>query len=698
MLPAPKVSLLNSFFQGVIMSDLFSRLSTICLSIVLSQSVFANVSDGTIHQVTQGHKSSYDTSIDHLSFNRIAAELDLPIFWQLSKEGKEELAPDNVHFLWGVSDDISSQWILNGHFTDKFYQAYEHIISVFENGHADNQANNNEKHRRSLVRKELAMGLPTLVYSNFSKLSSGEQQMVAHIIKAAKLIETIYAKQNGSYPYQDSVTHQDTSSKMLFYRNQGPWCEAPGVSDDPLCNALPDRPNKTSGLYPLSIQNDEHFCDKLAQKNDSNDLLDPFSSVIEQNGQLIAAPYHIVYQDEMSQISQELTQAAASLSDSNESPLKQYLNAASQAFLDNNWLPADEAWSKMNANNSKWYLRIGPDEVYYDPCSRKAGFHVSFATINEDSKIWQEKLEPLKTEMENTLAELAGAPYQARPVSFHLPDFIDIVLNAGNSRSAHGATIGQSLPNWGPVANEGRGRTIAMTNLYTDPDSMHNHLTQSQSLICPISMGDYSQDSGPKTMSVVLHEAAHNLGPAHEYKVDGKTASEIFGGPMASMLEELKAQSAALYFTDWLVEKGVIDKDFAKKAHNADMIWSFGHIAQGMYGSHGESKAYSQLSAVQLGFLMDHKAISWHPNILAANGKDMGCFIFDQEKMPKMIHSMIKEVAGIKARGDKKKAEILKQEYVDQPGERQALMKTIAERWLRQPKSSFVYSIELSEE
>ena len=74
------------------------------------------------------------------------------------------------------------------------------------------------------------------------------------------------------------------------------------------------------------------------------------------------------------------------------------------------------------------------------------------------------------------------------------------------------------------------------------------------------------------------------------------------------MLEELKAQSAALYFTDWLVEKGVIDRDYAKKAHSADIIWSFGHIAQGMYGSHGESKAYSQLSAVQLGFLMDHQA------------------------------------------------------------------------------------------
>src|SRR6476620_46419 len=120
----------------------------------------------------------------------------------------------------------------------------------------------------------------------------------------------------------------------------------------------------------------------------------------------------------------------------------------------------------MGVLNSKFYLRIGPDETYFEPCSRKAGFHVSFARINQDSLEWQKKLEPVKTDLEKAMADLAGAPYKARDVKFHLPDFIDIVINAGDSRDAFGATIGQSLPNWGPVA-DGRGRTVAMTNLYT---------------------------------------------------------------------------------------------------------------------------------------------------------------------------------------------------------------------------------------
>ncbi len=41
-------------------------------------------------------------------------------------------------------------------------------------------------------------------------------------------------------------------------------------------------------------------------------------------------------------------------------------------------------------------------------------------------------------------------------MKFKLPDFIDVVLNAGDQRNPHGATIGQSLPNWGPVADAGR--------------------------------------------------------------------------------------------------------------------------------------------------------------------------------------------------------------------------------------------------
>jgi len=52
-------------------------------------------------------------------------------------------------------------------------------------------------------------------------------------------------------------------------------------------------------------------------------------------------------------------------------------------------------------------------------------------------------------------------------------------------------------------------------------------------------------------------------------------------------------------------------------------------------------------------------------------------------------------VLGIKGRGDKEAALKLKAEYCDADGDYKKQREIISERWLRSPKTSFVYSIEL---
>ena len=172
---------------------------------------------------------------------------------------------------------------------------------------------------------------------------------------------------------------------------------------------------------------------------------------------------------------------------------------------------------------------------------------MSFARIDQRSLAMQARLSPHQQAMEEGIAKLAGAPYRARKAGFHLPDFIEIVFNAGDSRGPVGATIGQSLPNWGPVANESRGRTVAMTNLYADPDSLAVRRERASTLLATQTLAKVTDDPSAGLFSTVLHEAAHNLGPSHEYAVGGKKDDQVFGGDLASMLEELKAQTGALY-------------------------------------------------------------------------------------------------------------------------------------------------------
>ncbi len=625
-------------------------------------------------------------------FNQLAVRLDLPLFWNNDKNGDGAVDADEIvelAFYDATNIGGPSRWVDGGALTAEFEAAYAKIEKT---ANAPPPAGDDaEAQRRRLVIEDLEQGAPTLVYTDMRRVSDAERAMVKHVVAATKLIDALYATQAGIVALLPQVPGDDPASQSLFRRNWGPKCVGPKTEKNPQCSAIPGAPSPIVDPYPVTMQKDPKFCEALEKRADAKALLGPFTVVREQKGALVAVPLPKAY-PRMKEIATELRAAGAALDGTTETALRTYLDAAAKSFEDNDWGHADEAWSKMNAQNSKWFLRIGPDEIYWEPCNHKAGFHVTFARINEGSLEWQRKLTPVQQEMENALGAHIGAPYKARKVTFHLPDFIDIVFNAGDDRSAIGATVGQSLPNWGKVANEGRGRTVAMSNLYTDPDSMRVRRVGAESLLTKEGMAAYSDDPVAGMIKTILHEATHNLGPAHEYSHKGKTDQQWFGGGLASMLEELKADTGALYFTDWLVKKGVFDPELAKKAYTDGIVWAFGHISRGMYESDGKRKPYSQLAAIQIGFLLDEGAMTFDPNATAANGTDKGAFTILLAKMPAASDKLMKLVGAIKASGDKAGAEALSKKYVDGDAVPQKL---ITERLLRHPKPSFVYAMDL---
>lgn len=639
--------------------------------------------------------------ITRTDFNQRAAALDLPVFWRADADGDRVLDPGELVALWGVGGGGRSvDYVTADAFTDTFARAYQRMLRpVRPVGPAP------ERERRTAVLAELAQGRPTLIEAELAAASAGERVLVETMLAAAALVERIYAKQKGVADFAAQVPENDPASHMLFWRNQGPFCVTPKMEKDPVCSAIPERPPRISGVYPATIQSgtDTRFCTALESRPDAEALLGPFTVVITRaegdaganpaTAPLDTMPYSVAFRDDMRAISALLTKAAGAITDPSEAPLQLYLAAAAESFLSNDWEPTDEAWSRMNGANSKWYLRIGPDEVYEDPCSHKAMFHVSFGRINRDGLAWQGKLEPRKRAMESALAALAGAPYAERPVGFRLPDFVDVVLNAGDARKPFGAVLGQSLPNWGVVAKEGRGRTVAMVNLFTDEDSRASWRDTTSSLFCPATMERAVFDPQLDVMTTVLHEASHNLGPSHDYRVGGRTDDEIFGGPLASMFEELKAQTSALYFTEWLVREGLLSAEDAVRAHLGDVVWAMGHIATGMYDAEGAPKPYSHVAAIQLGILAREGVLSWREGATAANGKDRGCFDVDSVALPAAVQKLEAQVLRIKASGDRAGAERLKAEFVDAKDEWAKAREVIRERYLRAPKATLVYAI-----
>lgn len=626
-------------------------------------------------------------AMGRLDFNARAQERFLPLFWRSDANQNGAIEPAELVTLIGPWTLSQADLVQGDAFTPKFDELYRALQASPD----ETKLSPEERGRRDALRLELSQGRATLVESDLSAATEVDRKAFIHLARAAAHIEKLYARQHGTLGHRARLPADDALSQAVFHRNQSPFCAAPKSEGDAHCNALSPAPARIVGLYPSALQSSPKFCAALEKEKNSAALMDHFSTVEQDGAGYKAVPYNQAYREDMEAVAAEL-EAAQALFGEEEAAFKTYLGAAAKAFRTNDWEPANQAWVAMGPQNSKWYLRVAPDETYHEPCSWKAGFALQLARINPESAQWQRKLDPVKDEMEKALAQLAGPPYKARKVEFKLPDFIDVVLNAGDQRNPHGGTLGQSLPNWGAVAEKG-GRTVVMTNLYTDADSQETLQKQVASLYCQATFQNFTSEPKAALLSTVLHEAAHNLGPAHDYAVKGKKDDDVFGGPLASTLEELKAQSSALYFTWWLVDKKLLTEEEAKRGTLRDVAWAFGHISRGMYDGSGGAKPYSQLASMQLGMMLKAGALKWKAEEKAANGTDVGCFEVDMAKWRPAVTELAGRVLKVKGRADKKDAEAMKASFVDSKDDWAALRATVAERWLRAPKATFVYSV-----
>lgn len=618
--------------------------------------------------------------LERLRFNQLALAQNAPLFWAEDADGDGAVDPDEVRTL--LFYPPAPAWVEDGRFTEAFDAVYAAMLQDARTPETDP--------RRAALAEELASTAPVLLETDLREMPAPHRAFAAHMMEVAHLIDRLYARQVGMEALASEVDPDDALSQSVFRRNWGAHCRGATTESNPACSPIEGAPKQPVDVYPAALQEGDSLCATLEDHPEASALLTPFTVVREREGQLVAVPYTEAYAELMQPIAAELEAAADAMTDPEEEALRTYLRAAAQAFTDNDWDPANEAWAAMNARNSRWYLRVAPDEVYWDPCSHKAGFHLTLALIDRSSLAWQERLNPLQARMEQAVADLEEA-YTAREVSFQMPDFIEIVINAGDDRDPFGGTIGQSLPNWGPVADEGRGRTVAMSNLYTDEDSRRTRREHAETLLSAETMETYSGAPEAGLLSTILHEATHNLGPSHDYRYEGKTDTEAFGGGLASMLEELKAQSGALFYLAMLRDEGIITEAQERQAYLDSVVWAFGHISRGMYTPGGQRKAYSQLAAIQLGFLMDRGAVRWDPEAMAANGTDRGAFSVDFAAFPAAARELMQAVVHIKATNDREAAEALATRYVDGDLIPQAV---IAERYQRFPRTGFVYAVE----
>ncbi|RZA25315.1 MAG: hypothetical protein EOP10_07220, partial [Proteobacteria bacterium] len=186
--------------------------------------------------------------VPRADFNRIAAELALPIFWVQDKNTNGAIDQDEVSGYWGLGAE------------PKLNEAYERILKEYKTP-APAVADAADAKRRALVRDELSQGRQTIVQTDLTKGSEEDKAIVKNILDAAAGVERIFAKQTGVDALKGQLAKDDTASQFLFFRNQGPWCRAPRTESNPDCSALAAKPKPISGSYPADLQEkDPKFC------------------------------------------------------------------------------------------------------------------------------------------------------------------------------------------------------------------------------------------------------------------------------------------------------------------------------------------------------------------------------------------------------------------------------------------------------
>lgn len=559
-------------------------------------------------------------------FNQFAELEKLPFSIVAKLEKSDVLNPSHLRF---DTSEARNMYVVEGNFSEKFKEVYTRFVQM---------------KRRVSVANSLAEGRPVDIITDVSNYPANEKKMLSILLVAAKKIELLFMKQMGTHKYIEEIEknkEQDPLSHKLFWRNQTPIALTPKTQSDTFANAHPAFPKPRVDVYPLDVNLDDAFCKQI----ETDDVLkNPFSAVVrDAQGKLISLPYHLFYPAEMEEISRLLAQAAAAIAENkDEKALCAYLKEASRSFLDSNWDAADLKWVALNMGTSKYALRVAPDETYWDPANLKAGFEFWLGRVNDGAASFAKKIAPYFQEMENHLHELIPV-YQPRTVPFECPDFVDMMFVAGDHRSNTGAVVGQKLPN-------GQGKPTkltVMTNYYLDPQSLKESKEKAKEIFVEGIARDYEFNAWSSATGTLLHEVTHGLGPRGDEKK--------LGGQNTQIMEELKAQTGALYWIGWLRQKNLVSADEVNKLYLDAINWCFGHISRGMVDGQGHPKTYSQLAAIQIRHFMKTGAMT----------VENGLFNIHYNMLPAAVTDLFKMVLTIQIESNVGLADALRNDIVE---------------------------------
>ena len=473
---------------------------------------------------------------------------------------------------------------------------------------------------------------PVDLGADVAGLPANERQALARIVEAARLMDALFLRQvwagNESMLLRLLDDHSDLGQARLHYFliNKGPWSRLD--QDEPFIPGAPHKPGGAN-FYPADATKEEIEAWLTGLPDAERERANGFFTTIRRrpDGTLIAVPYSLEYQGELTQAATLLREAALLTT---QPTLKSFLEKRADAFLSNDYYESDVAWMELDSSIEP---TIGPYETYEDGWfGYKAAFE-AFVTVRDDAESL--KLARFGGELQDIEDNLPIDQKYRNPRLGALAPIrvVNTVFSSGEGNRGV-QTAAFNLPNDERVVREKGSKRVLLKN---------NQEAKFTGVLAPISkVALSSQDQQDVSFDaffthILMHELMHGLGP-HDITVNGRpTTVRLELKDTHSAIEEAKADISGLFALQFLVDRGTLARSLERTIYTTFLASTFRSIRFGVNEAHGCG------IAIQLNYFLDHGGVTVAPD---------GTFAVDPARIKQNVSHLTRDIMTIQAMGD----------------------------------------------
>ena len=485
---------------------------------------------------------------------------------------------------------------------------------------------------------------PTVLTADTTVLAPNDAQALEKIIAAAKYIDPLYRRQiwsgNEALLKKLQAERSAPGRERLHYFmiNQGPWSQLD--ENQPFIAGVPPRPPQAN-FYPADMTKEEFNTWLGSLSGDEKARATGYFYVIRRDpgGKLRTVPYNEEYREFLDPAAKLLREAAALTANAT---LKNFLTRRANAFASNDYYDSDVAWMDLEAPID---VTIGPYETYEDEMFGYKAAYEAYVTLRDQAESAKlARFSQYLQELEDHLP--MDARYRNPKLGAASPIRVVNEVYSSGEGNAGVQTAAFNLPNDERVVKEKGSKRIMLKNVQ-DAKFNKTLVPISRVVLAPAQQSRLSFEAF--FTHILTHELMHGLGP-HNITVDGQaTTVRLQLKELYSAIEEAKADITGLWALQYLIDKGVVDKQMEQTLYVTYLASAFRSVRFGINEAHGRGVA------MQFNYLTDEGAIKFDDGT--------GKFSVDESKIKDAVRKLTQEILTIEAEGSHEKAKAILDKY-----------------------------------